>query len=116
MVSQVWEGVSRMTALAKQTTQAFLEGSVVLSPPAAGAALSSLRGQCLQSRGCCHAEGMMAAWPVSATEGTFYAFMLWALVVRTGSGHAPGVYVVRDACRGGCRRARSVSGRGMAVQ
>lgn len=35
MVSQVWEGVSRMTALAKQTTQAFLEGSVVLGqvPP-----------------------------------------------------------------------------------
>ena len=51
MVSQVWEGVSRMTALAKQTTQAFLEGSVVLSPPAAGAAQSSLKGQCLQSLG-----------------------------------------------------------------
>ena len=36
MVSQVWEGVSRMTALAKQTTQAFLEGSVVLGQPLPG--------------------------------------------------------------------------------
>ena len=36
MVSQVWEGVTRMTALAKQTTQSFLEGSVVLGPPLPG--------------------------------------------------------------------------------
>lgn len=36
VVSQVWEGVSRMTALAKQTTQAFLEGSVVLGEPLPG--------------------------------------------------------------------------------
>ena len=36
MVSQVWEGVSRMTALAKQTTQAFLEGSAVLGQPLLG--------------------------------------------------------------------------------
>ena len=39
MVSQVWEGVSRMTALAKQTTQAFLEGSVVLGQPLPGISL-----------------------------------------------------------------------------
>ncbi len=38
VVSQVWEGVSRMTALAKQTTQAFLEGSVVLGQPLPGIA------------------------------------------------------------------------------
>jgi hypothetical protein len=37
VVSQVWEGVSRMTALAKQTTAAFLEGSVVLAQAPPGA-------------------------------------------------------------------------------
>ena len=42
VVSQVWEGVSRMTALAKQTTQAFLEGSVVLGPPLPG--ITCIRG------------------------------------------------------------------------
>ena len=33
----MWEGVSRMTALAKQTTAAFLEGSVVLAQAPPGA-------------------------------------------------------------------------------
>ena len=116
MVSQVWEGVSRMTALAKQTTQAFLEGSVVLSAPAAGAALPSLKAQCLQSHGRCHVEGMMADIAVSATKSTSHAFMPWALVERTDSGHLPDLYLVCIACRGGCRRARGVSRGGVAVQ
>ena len=74
MVSQVWEGVSRMTALAKQTTQAFLEGSVVLSPPAAGAAPLLLKGQYLQSRRWCHLESMMAAWTSLLSRVCFMSY------------------------------------------
>jgi hypothetical protein len=33
VVSQMWEGVARMTQLAKERTQSFLEGSVLLNPP-----------------------------------------------------------------------------------
>lgn len=52
MVSQVWEGVSRMTALAKQTTAAFLEGSVVLAqaPPGAFSRVCILAQMCGQKQ------------------------------------------------------------------
>ncbi len=41
VVSQMWEGVARMTARARESTQSFLESSVLCVPPTAGGALPS---------------------------------------------------------------------------
>lgn len=41
VVSQMWEGVARMTARARESTQSFLESSVLCTPPTAGGAFPS---------------------------------------------------------------------------
>lgn len=46
VVSQMWEGVARMTQLAKETTQSFLEGSVQIQPTT-GAKISATHTQSL---------------------------------------------------------------------
>lgn len=60
VVSQMWEGVARMTARARESTQSFLESSVLCTPPTAGGVLRVARpyttseiGLCLQFTACC---------------------------------------------------------------
>ena len=57
VVSQMWEGVARMTARARESTQSFLESSVLCVPPTAGGAFA-----------CPHLTSPRLALPISEIE------------------------------------------------